>query len=185
MYHLLTHVPTRSYPSPALRQVVDQAQSLYGNSLASYVQTVLRRPLGKMMDFCGGVDALLQSTPANEVTLHSAYSKSALKKLTRDYGPRDVRKAIDTLAKRVQKHFGEDDEGNAAAAQAAGLLDRDEMARVQAEVWRAAEDGFVREIERLSRIIRTCYAETSGQLEVSSADVRRLFHQSAPGTRRR
>ena len=185
MYHLLTHVPTRSYPSPALRQVVDQAQSLYSNSLASYVQTVLRRPLGKMMDFCGGVDALLQSTPANEVTLHSAYSKSALKKLTRDYGPRDVRKAIDTLAKRVQKHFGEDDEGNAAAAQAAGLLDRDEMARVQAEVWRAAEDGFVREIERLSRIIRTCYAETSGQLEVSSADVRRLFHQSAPGTRRR
>lgn len=184
MYHIETRVKVRSWPTPALKRLVDHAHSIYMHSLAGYVQTVLRRPIGKMMDFSNGIDALLQSTPANEVTFHSAYSKSAMKKLVKEYTPKDQRKLIDGLAKRVQKHFTDDDDLPVGGGSSTQTMERDEVAEVLAQVWNAAEDGFAGEIERLARILKTCYSDTA-QADFSPSEVRRLFRQAAPAVRRR
>ena len=179
MHFLYTHVPAAA--SPALAQFAEHARATFGMSVASYIQTVLRRPLGKMIDFAAGIDALLRTTPANEVTLHSAYSRSAAKKLVRDYTPRDLRKGIEALAKRVQKHF-DDDEQYAAAG--TGALDREEAAAILRHVWATCESSYVTEAERLSRIVRTCYGD-SVHIEYNTSDVRRQFQQSTPMVRRR
>ncbi|WFD33583.1 hypothetical protein MCUN1_000396 [Malassezia cuniculi] len=131
MHYLYTHVPAGA--SPALAQLAEHARGAFEMSVSSYVQTVLRRPLGKMIDFSSGIDSLLRTTPANEVTLHNAYSRSSAKKLVRDYTARDIRKGIEALSKRVQKHF--DDEEQVGAGTGAGTSDRDETAALLRQVW--------------------------------------------------
>lgn len=181
-HHLHTRIQPGLPPNAALVQVREQAQAMYTHALHGYVQTVLRRPLGKMIDFGNGIDALLQTTPANEVTLHSAYSKSSAKKLVREYTAKDLRKAVEALAKRVQKHFADDDDTSAAGAPVA--LDRDELAEVLGQVWRASEDAFARETDRFLRILKTCYSDAL-HVDYTSQDVRRPFHMTPPAVRRK
>ncbi|WFD02584.1 hypothetical protein MOBT1_001264 [Malassezia obtusa] len=182
MHHVKTRVKPGTPPNPALERLQEQAQAIYAHSLNGYVQTVLRRSLGKMTDFCNGIDALLQTTPANEVTLHSTYSKSSAKKIVREYTAKDLRKAVEALSKRVQKHFTEDDETGSAAAP--GSLERDETAEVLAQVWHASEDAFVKETERFLRILKTCYSD-SLQVDYTTQDVRRPFYTTPPTVRRK
>ncbi|WFD42279.1 hypothetical protein MPSI1_000920 [Malassezia psittaci] len=137
MYYVQTRIKPGMPPNPALAQILDQAQSVFGFALNGYVQSVLRRSLGKMMNFCGGIESLLQTTPANEITLHGTYSKSAAKKLVREYSAKDVRKAIEALSKRVQKHFNDEDDSSSGSQ--SEVFDRDEAAKVLAHVWQALE----------------------------------------------
>jgi len=58
-----------------------------------------------LKDFFSGLEQLLRNTPANEVSLHAAYTKSAAKKATSSMNTKDLRKAIETMSKRVEKHF--------------------------------------------------------------------------------
>lgn len=52
----------------------------------------------------------LDSSSAQEVASSSAYNKSALKRATKDISTqKDLRKAIDALSKRVEKHFSGDE----------------------------------------------------------------------------
>ena len=160
---------SRLKSSTALTGLVKRAETIYADSLSSYTQFVLRRSLAKMMDFGEGIDALLRSTPAGEVSLHAAYSKAAYKKMLRDYTAKDTRKAVEALSKRVAKHFV-DDEG-----------DEGEGVEVLGRVWRECEAGYVREVERVERVARECYA--SEGVEMGSNEVRRLFGSLAPKRR--
>lgn len=183
MHHVQTCVKPGTPPNAALAHVREQAQAIYTHALTGYVQSVLRRSLGKMSDFCTGIDALLQTTPANEVTLHSAYSKSAAKKLVREYTAKDMRKAVEALSKRVQKHFCEEDDSTGQSAVSAPL-ERDEIAEVLAQVWRASEDAYVKETERFLRILKTCYSDAL-HVDFTAQDVRRPFHISPPSVRKK
>ncbi|PWN50662.1 hypothetical protein IE53DRAFT_362197 [Violaceomyces palustris] len=201
MHYFITEV-TRNR-NAALNALVKRADGILGDSLTAYVHFVLRRPLGKMMDFGDGIDSLLRSTPALEVSLHSAYSKSAMKRLVKEYTQKDVRKAVEALSKRVAKHFGEDEDGNPTSSSivpssgisssnggggAEGERNNPESEEVLEKVWNSCRENFSKEVERLIRILRECYPDTSqaGQiLEVSSADVNRLFASNPPGGRRR
>lgn len=94
---------------------------------------------------------------------------------------KDVRKCVEALSKRMQKHFDDDD----ASMITSGALARDELADVLAQVWHATEDAFVAEVERLGRILHTCYPQSGLHLDVSAQDVVRLFQTQAPTIRRR
>ncbi len=177
----------------ALGSLIKRAESIYGDSLMSYTQFVLRRPLAKMMDFGDGIDALLRSTPATEVSLHSAYSKSSYKKLVKDYTAKDTRKAVEALSKRVAKHFGDEDDGltpsgtTGATTASSATADTAAGEEVLNRVWTSCEEGYLREFDRLNRIGRNCYPElTSGggtKLELGPNEVRRLFSGLAPKRR--
>lgn len=180
-YHLVVRLRPGSPPNAALAQAQAQAEALLERSRADYVNAVLRRPIGKIMDFGRGVDALLASMPANEVPLHHAYSKSTAKKLVRDHTAKDLRKGIEALSKRVQKHF--DDDEPTTSMQVA--LERDEISHVLAQVWMACETQCVAEWERFGRLLRTCYPDSQLQPDVSAGEVRRLFQTLPPTLRRR
>ncbi|WFC98199.1 hypothetical protein MYAM1_000923 [Malassezia yamatoensis] len=182
MYYVQTRIKPGMPPNPALAQILDQAQSVFEFALNGYLQSVLRRSLGKMMTFCGGIESLLQTTPANEITLHGTYSKSAAKKLVREYSAKDIRKAIEALSKRVQKHFNDEDESS-SSSQSEGF-DRDEVAKVLAYVWQACESNFLKEIERLLRILKICYADAL-QTDYSIQELHRTFQLNQPRARRR
>ncbi|TKY85075.1 hypothetical protein EX895_006155 [Sporisorium graminicola] len=182
--------------SSALAGLVKRAESIYGDSLTSYTQFVLRRSLAKMMDFGDGIDALLKSTPKTEVCLHSAYSKSSFKKLVKDYTAKDTRKAVEALSKRVAKHFDEDEAGAGAGAAVAGAggssggaavatADGQTAGEVEvlSRVWSSCEQGYLREFERVTRIGRECYPDVGASLELGHNELRRLFSSLAPKRR--
>lgn len=170
-------------PSGCLSALVKRAESIYGDSLTSYTQFVLRRSLAKMMDFGEGIDTLLKNTPASEVCLHSAFSKGAFKKLCKDYTAKDTRKAVEALAKRVAKHFDDDDvPGVTAVEGGAGRVEQD--VEVLARVWSSCEQGYIREFQRIARIGQECYPDLAGaSLELGANELRRLFASLAPKRR--
>lgn len=180
-YHLFVRIRPGSPPNASLVQAQAQAEALLERSRADYVAAVLRRPIGKLVDFGRGVEALLASMPANEVPLHHAYSKGTAKKLVRDHTAKDMRKGIEALSKRVQKHF--DDEEPTTSMQVA--LERDEVSHVLAQVWASCEAQCLVEWERFGRLLRTCYPESQLQPDVSAAEVKRLFQTLPPTLRRR
>ena len=164
--------------SSAISQIVRRAESLFNDSLGSYVASVLRRPLSKMIDFVDAVDLLMRSTPANEIALHAAYSKSSFKRLAKEYTTKEVRKSIDALSKRVQKHFA-DDEDSASQSGADGGED------VLLLVWRSCEDNAAKEIDRFARIIRDVLPDGSVTLEITPLELRKFFQAAAPPPKRR
>lgn len=98
-------------------------------------------------DYFAGLEQLLRTTPPEEVALHSAYTKSALRKVTGELRVKDLRKAIDALYKRVDKHFGSDGAGPHAA----------EHVEVLKTVWKACEDETVRLVTAWKGLISKCY----------------------------
>lgn len=96
-------------------------------------------------DFFQGLEQLLRSTPPTEVNLHSAYTRAALKRATADSRSKDLRKAIDVLYKRVDKHFG--DVLNPSA----------EHADVIKTVWKACEVEVLRLEAAWRGLIEKCY----------------------------
>lgn len=191
MFYFITEVRKRfSLDSSfgSLSGLIKRAEGIYTDSLTSYTQFVLRRPLGRIIDFGDGLDSLLRSTPSTEVSLHSAYSKSTFKKLVKDFGAKDTKKAVEALSKRVAKHFGDDDDSSssslaaAGGAGAGGVGGNDESTEVLARVWRECEDAFVREFERIERLANDCYEGQQG-FELATGDLRRLFAGMTPKRR--
>ncbi|SPO21773.1 related to Exocyst complex component Sec3 [Ustilago trichophora] len=189
MYYFISEInkASRQRGNSALAGLVKRAESIYGDSLGSYTQFVLRRSLAKMMDFGDGIDSLLRSTPATEVSLHSAYSKSSFKKLVKDFTAKDTRKAVEALSKRVAKHFDDDDvptltTTGAAQAASSGEGEQGEV-EVLSRVWSSCEEGYMREFERVNRIGKECYPDVGVSLELGPNELRRLFTSLAPKRR--
>jgi len=118
--------------------------------------------LANQQDFFDGVERLLQTTPAAEVSLHSSYSRSALKKVLKDNGAKDMRKAIETMSKRVDKQFTDDD--------AVSMGEGSNQILIQS-VWREVTAGLKRETERAREIMSKSYGDSGLGLEYGPADV--------------
>jgi len=141
---------------------------------------------------------LLKTTAPTEVQNNGTYSKSALKKVVKEYTAKDIRKHIDALFKRVEKHF--EDDGGATLnvgglqpgsalpssklgpnstfgpdAQANGGVGGGAGGAVVAGVWKACEDELLRITEKFQKRIGQCYANTGVSLEYGPADVRDAF----------
>ena len=159
--------------SSAITQIVRRAETLFNDSLGSYVASVLRRPFGKMIDFADAVDLLMRSTPANEIQLHAAYSKSSFKRLAKEYTIKEMRKSIEAPSKRVQKHFADDKDTSSQSAADAGE-------DVPLLVWRSCEDNAAKEVDRFARISRYLLPDGSVTLELTPLELRNFFHAAAP-----
>ena len=144
-------------------------------ALDAYVGMVIRRPLGKLLvrtssdsthmkqctnaivlqDFLDSTDALLTSHPTNPTAIATrpSYSRKAARNMLSQYDAKDIRRGLDTLRKRIEKHFGDADEE---------VLSRNLVEFVGKEVGRAYE----RTIERAEKLIREVYPPTEGEKEV-------------------
>lgn len=57
------------------------SKAQYDLHLISYIKSVVRRPLGKLLEFFEGVEDLLKTKTPEEITFHLSYNKASLKKM--------------------------------------------------------------------------------------------------------
>jgi len=116
MNHFLEEVD-----NPRQLEVLDDwreaAQREMAEHLGLYLSAVMRRPLGKLLEHLENVEAQLQGGKAPAaVAAQPSNSKSVFNKVLGGYDAREVRKGIEALRKRVEKHFGDEDASSSGAS---------------------------------------------------------------------
>ncbi|KEF55064.1 uncharacterized protein A1O9_08717 [Exophiala aquamarina CBS 119918] len=93
--------------------------------LTQYTDAVMRRPLGKWLDFLESTEALMKSTESYaSIASKPSHSRSSAKKVLSAYDAKEIRKGIETLKKRVEKHFTDaDDPSNSSKTLIARVLE--------------------------------------------------------------
>lgn len=189
-----------------------KARVMYDENLGAYVKLLFRRPFGKIIvsletssahpvppgglkrwvqqDYFEGLERLLRTLASpNDIAANPTYSKSALRKITREYTIKDLRKHIDGLYKIVQKHFL--DSATAASAASTGSMTSQEKDRIAATeesvgrtvllgVWKTCEDNLVKMTEGWKERVSQCYGEAIG-LEFGVGDVENAFKRHRTG----
>jgi hypothetical protein len=122
------------------------------------------------------VERLLTTTAPSEVATNSSYNRSALKKVIKEYNAKDIRKHVDALFKRVEKHFTEASE-KTTTEENGGIV----PGTVLVGVWKACEDELLRITELFSKRISQCYAETGVTLDYTAGDVAAAFRRQRAG----
>ena len=144
--------------NPVLAEWKVQAQHEMAEHLDLYLAAVLRRPLGKLLDFIESAETQLANLGENQsptiIATRASHSRSVCKKVLAAYDGREIRKGIETLKKRVEKHFGEADEVELSR----GLVMR---------VVRECEGRYLGLGERVRGVVRGVY---EGGLEVEWRD---------------
>jgi len=109
---------------------------------------------------------LLAHTPASNISSKPSHSRSAAKKTLSTYDGREIRKGIEALRKRIEKHFGEADD-EALSQKLVGF------------VCSECEREYGRVHERLSKIVSDVYAgeEKTIEIEWSKEDVSAGFRR--------
>ncbi|KAI9461020.1 exocyst complex component sec3 subunit [Lactarius psammicola] len=154
-----------------------RAEAVYEENVNAYVKIVLRRPFSKIIDYFDGVEQMLRTMAPSEVSSSGGYSRSALKKVVREYDAKDVRKHVDALFKRVEKHFTEASEV-ATAGESGGIA----PGTVLVGVWKACEEELLRITDIFAKRISQCYANSGVSLEYSAADVEAAFKRHRIGS---
>lgn len=109
MNHFLEETDTRGLE--LLEEWKEQANTEYHEHMGLYINAVMRRPLGKLLDQLENIEAQLQSGKAAEaIAREPSNSKTVFNKLLSYHDSKEVRKGIEALRKRVEKHFGDADD---------------------------------------------------------------------------
>ncbi|KAF9270059.1 hypothetical protein L218DRAFT_888394 [Marasmius fiardii PR-910] len=156
---------------------VRKAEAIYDENLNAYVKIVLRRPFSKIIDFFDGIERLLKNTAASEISTNSNYNRSALKKVVKEYNAKDIRKNVDSLFKRVEKHFTEASE-KATTEESGGIA----PGTVLVGVWKGCEEEMLRITDVFNKRITQCYGDSGIALEYSASDVESAFRRHSVGS---
>lgn len=118
-----------------------------------YLAAVIRRPLGKLLDFLESTESLMRNNPDSSASIatRASHSRSTLKKILSSYDSKEIKRGVETLKKRVEKHFGDGDDTPG--------LSRELIAKVCKE----CEGRYLGIGERVNKIVREVY---EGNLEV-------------------
>lgn len=112
MNHYLEEVDPRS--NPILEDWKQNASREFDEHMTLYLGAVIRRPLGKLLDFLESTESLMlareSGEPASKISGMASHSKATLRKVLANYDSKEIRKGIETLKRRVEKHFGDADD---------------------------------------------------------------------------
>lgn len=97
---------------------------------------------------------------ASEVSYQLAFSKQELRKVISQYPGGTVKKGLEALYKKVEKHLSE--EGNLLQV-----------------VWRAMQEEFIRQYKMLEDLIQQCYPGSMITLEFTIDDILHFFSDIA------
>ncbi|TPX59726.1 hypothetical protein PhCBS80983_g02258 [Powellomyces hirtus] len=158
MHHFYSVIRARKVRS--LDVYVKQTKTSYDAHLDAYCKVVIRKPLGKLWDFFEGIEGLLKTNTPEEVNYHMQYNKSALKDVVRKYPGKEIKKSLEALYKRVEKHYTDEE----------GLLQ---------VIWRGIQDEFSKRVRRYGELIAICYPETSTRLEFTMEELLGYFSELA------
>ena len=140
----------------------EAAASEMAEHMGLYLNAVMRRPLGKLLEYLENLEAQIASGKTlTIIAAQPSNSKVTFNKILSAYDGREVRKGIEALRKRVEKHFGDADDPS---------LSRDLVNRVMREC-----EKFYNEVEvRISTITTTVYGGDV-MYEWPRADVKMAF----------
>jgi exocyst complex component 1 len=163
MNHYVEEVDARGLPF--LEKWRDRAFQDYQEHIKFYLDAVIRRPLGKLLDLIEPTESLL-STTSNppDIAGRSSHSRHVVKRLLASYDLKEIRRGIDSLKKRVEKHFGDADDPGLSRS-------------LVVKVFKECEVRYADVYDRTRKIIDLIY---EGQLELewnkeeTSAMFRRL-----------
>ena len=153
MYYYIEEVLGRS--NSVLEEWKSRASTELEEHMDKYLSSVIRRPLGKLLDFVESTESLLANLSAGEQPIaignRASHSRSVFKKVLAGYDAKEIRRGVETLKKRVEKHFGDamDDVGGNRA--------------LVSKVMKECEGRYIAINERVHKIVNEVY---EGNLEV-------------------
>ncbi|KAI7862974.1 exocyst complex component Sec3-domain-containing protein, partial [Spinellus fusiger] len=150
----------RTHKLHVLEKWIKHAKSQYDNSLNAYIKVIIRRPLGRLLEFFEGVEAMMHTSTPEEVSFHINYNKAQLRKVISMYPAKEIKKSLEQLYRRVDKHFSEEE----------GLLQ---------VVWRGIQEDFIRQHERMEDLIQKCYPDAGAHLEFTIQDLLAMMSELA------
>ncbi|KAI5809017.1 exocyst complex component Sec3-domain-containing protein [Peziza echinospora] len=165
MNHYVEDVDTRG--NKVLADYLRRAEVEYKEHLGLYVGAVVRRPLGKLLDFIESIESQLSTSSSNltieDISTRASHSRHVLKKILSHYDSKEVKRGIETLRKRVDKHFAEGD-------------DQDTSKRLLAKMMRELMEEYLKVRERMLNIITLGGTAYQGlDVEFSREDVVNAF----------
>ncbi|KAI2466839.1 exocyst complex component Sec3-domain-containing protein [Annulohypoxylon bovei var. microspora] len=109
MNHFLEELDTHGLE--ILEDWKEAAASEMAEHMGLYINAVMRRPLGKLLEYLENIEAQLATgkSPAI-VAAQPSNVKATFNKVLSGYDGREVRKGVEALRKRVEKHFGDADD---------------------------------------------------------------------------
>ncbi|PGH16975.1 hypothetical protein AJ79_01359 [Helicocarpus griseus UAMH5409] len=109
MNHYIEEVDCRD--NIILTEWQDRATHDLREHLRLYIDAVIRRPLGKLLDFVESTESLMQTAASpTDIAIRTSHSRVIAKKLIAVYDPKEIKQGIYALKKRVEKHFGDADD---------------------------------------------------------------------------
>lgn len=109
MNHFLEETDSRGLE--VIEDNKDKAQAKYQEHMEQYLDAIMRRPLGKLLDHLENIEAQIQTGKSpTAIAKQPSNSQAVFGKVLSVYDAKDLRKGIDALRKRVEKHFGDADE---------------------------------------------------------------------------
>nr|CAG4643786.1 EOG090X02H9 [Lepidurus arcticus] len=138
-----------------------EAKQKYSEALNAYVVQYFGRPLERLNHFFDGVQAkVAQGVKESEVGYQVMFSKQELRKVISMYPGKEVKKGLDALYKKVEKHLSE------------------ESTLLQV-VWREMQDLFICQYKALEDMIERCYPGALISLDFSINDILSFFSEIA------
>ncbi|KAJ6129987.1 hypothetical protein N7512_002767 [Penicillium capsulatum] len=161
MNHYVEEVDVHNLP--VLERWVDRARQDFDEHMRLYLDAVIHRPLGKLLDFLQSIETLQANGNPTDVATRASHSRIVAKKVLSTYDVKEVRRGVEMLKKRVEKHFGDADDPG---------LSRSLVLKVLRECENRYEDAH----DRTRRIIDTVY---EGQLELEwrKEDIGSIFRK--------
>ena len=133
----------------------------YNEALKTYVTQYFGRPLDKLNGFFDGIQALVSAgVKESEISFQLAYSKQELRKKIALYPGREVRKGLDHLYKKVERH----------------LCEEENLIQV---VWRAMQEEFIQQYKCIEDLIQRCYPGAQIALDFTINNVLEYFSEIA------
>lgn len=165
MNHYLEEVQTGS--NPVLEEWKENAAHEMEEHMSLYLNAVIRRPLGKLLDFLESTESLMLSRQPGDslpkISNMPSHSKTTFKKVLANYDAKEIKRGIEALKKRVDKHFGD--------------ADNPELSRgLVAKVTENCERFYEKVEDRILTISRDVY-EGDVQAEWARADVSAAFRK--------
>ncbi|XP_014665002.1 PREDICTED: exocyst complex component 1-like [Priapulus caudatus] len=138
-----------------------EAKQYYNEQLAAYVTAYLGRPLEKLNNFFDGVQAVVaRGVKEEEVGYQLAYNKQELRKTLKEYPGKEVKKGLDNLYRKVEKH----------------LCEEENLLQV---VWRSMQEEFIRQYKHFEDLITRCYPGANITLDFTINDILDYFSNIA------
>uniref|UniRef100_A0A336LUA5 CSON004723 protein n=1 Tax=Culicoides sonorensis TaxID=179676 RepID=A0A336LUA5_CULSO len=146
---------------PVLEEMQKEAKVRYQEALRAYVTKYFGKPLEKLNLFFEGVQQKVsQGVKETEISYQMAYSKQELRKVIAQYPAKEVKKGLESLYKKVDKH----------------LCEEENLLQV---VWRAMQEEFITQYNYLEERIQRCYAGAMITLDFTINDILGFFTEIA------